>query len=76
MLSQHQSQVDLENDIDSNKEMLCSAANCRIKFLDIIVINWVSCKSYDRWYHSVCIDLAVKSESQLSEMNYVCNKCN
>ena len=76
MLSQHQSQVDLENDIDSNKEMLCSAANCRIKFLDIVVINWVSCESYVRWHHSVCIDLADKSESQLSEMNYVCNKCN
>ena len=76
MLLQYQSQVDLDDDIDSDEETPCSAANCRISFLDNVVINWVSCESCDRWYHSVCIDLADKSESELSEMNYVCNKCN
>ena len=75
MLSQHQSQVDLEDGIVSDEEMPCSAANCQINSFDNVVINWVSCESCDRWYHSVCIDLADKFESELSEMNYVCNKC-
>ena len=76
MLRQHQSHVDLEDDIDSDEETPCSAANCRINSLDNVVINWVSYESCDRWYHLVCIDLADKSESELSEMNYVCNKWN
>ena len=76
MLHQHQSQIDLEDDIDSDEETPCSAANCRINSLDNVVINWVSYELCDRWYHSVCIDLADKSESELSEMNYGCNKCN
>ena len=76
MLRQHQSQVDLEDDIDSDEETPYSAANCQINCFDNVVINWVSCESCDWWYHSVCIDIADKSESQLNEMNYVCNKCN
>ena len=76
ILRQYQSHVDLEDDIDSNEGTPCSAANCRINSLDNVVVNWVSCESCYRWYHSVCIDLADKSESKLSEMNYVCNKCN
>ena len=76
ILRQHQSQVDLEDGIDSDEETPWSAANCRINSLDNIVINWFSCESCNRWYHSVSIDLADKSESELSEMNYVCNKCN
>ena len=76
MLRQHQSQVDLENDIISDEETPCSAANCRINSLENVVINWISYESCDRWYHSVCTDLVDKSESKLSEMNYVRNKCN
>ena len=76
MLRQHQSQVDLKDDVDSNEETPCSAANCRINSLDNVVINWVSCELCDRWYHSFCIDLADKSESELSEVNYVYSKCN
>ena len=48
MLRQHQSHVDLEDDIDSDEETPCSAANCQINSLDNVVINWVSCKSCDR----------------------------
>ena len=68
MLRQHQSQVDLEDDINCDKETHSSAANCRVNSLDNFVINWVSCESCDRWY-SVCIDHADKSESELSEIN-------
>ena len=37
MLRQHQSQVDLEDDIDSDEETPCSAANHRINSLDNLV---------------------------------------
>ena len=76
MLRQHQSQVDLEDDIYSDEETPCSAANCRTNSFNNVEINWVSCESCDRWYHSVSSNLADKSESKLSEMNYVCNKSN
>ena len=76
MLRQHQSQVDLEGNIISDEETPCSAANCRINSFENVVINWISYESCDRWYHSVCTDLVDKSESKLSEMNYVRNKCN
>ena len=74
MLRQHQSQVDHEDDFDSDEETPCSVPNCWINSLDNVGINCISCESCDRWYHSVCIGLADKSESQLSGMNYVCNK--
>ena len=76
MLRQHQNQVDLEDDIDSNLETPCSAANCRINSLNNVVVNRVSCESCDRWYHSVSMGLPDKSESELSQMNYLCKKCN
>ena len=37
VLRQHQSQVDLEGDINSNEETPCFAANCRINSLDNLV---------------------------------------
>ena len=37
VLRQRQSQVDLEDDIDSDEETPCSAANCRINSLDNLV---------------------------------------
>ena len=42
MLRQHQSQVDLEDDINSDEETSWIAANCRFNSFNNVVINWIS----------------------------------
>ena len=54
----------------------CAAIKCIISTLENVVMEWVSCESCRKWYHSKCVStLSDKTPEQLNEIIFICSNC-
>ena len=61
---------------DKEKDAECAAIKCIISILDNVVIEWVSCESCCKWYHSKCVPtLSDKTPEQLNEIIFIFSNC-
>ena len=68
-------QVESENS-DEEEDAECAAIKCIISTLENVVIEWVSCESCRKWYHSKCVSmLSDKKAEQLNEKIFICSNC-
>jgi len=55
MLRQNQGCAGNDAESDSDEEIPCPAASCKINSLDNVVINWIGCESCDCDYNTLAI---------------------
>ena len=73
MFRQHASTRNVEND---NQDESWGSSNCFIDKSSTALISWVGCESCGLWYHSICVGLESKNQTEIRKIEYICDKCN